>query len=921
MYRPESFCKEYFLARYSRRLRKEHSLKQYDLPPNKSHDWGILPMLLNDKEFYNGRLLALAAPGCLGLSSSPIGRMLWEVFGDEPRAFIGFVVGILWNEETETSFRAILGKDSSLESLNALESFLSRASRSELFSMQAQVNLKHIVEGNLPNLRKELEEHHLGMATCPSAFVRAYKELGGAWSTGIGPGKGMFPFEYGLCEYIKDIRLPLIWSYFEPGRFPVDQDSYKPPCKLLREIENNMVEDEDCDPPLVPRSVHVLFSVSGTGKTTQMMELLCQKWGFYLLSPNLPPENTVSVDNAHEVLLEPRRMNASKDTLTMFLDSPHLGTAAFDLNSLQECQCEPLLVSRISCLEWFCRRIPFATPRLWLQFQLSCGRWDPFDAAYRLFRLGHGFVLGFEHDVRYEMSNGSLLASAQSCLRWVNATNIDGHDQPAKVNRIFTCVDETQTALEDQKAQSLLEGIYSSLVAIYALSSADQNATYPVADTVLILSGTALNKAQMVHFLDKSLERILSGETSIKWKKLYIHHKFPVIASDQQFWTLFRIQMHNVLFQKGQSIFSSNILSKIIGQGHGGSNNSFLRVPQDGALWYRPDPSLDPSEPSIQLDLPGNAAWILPLLRHGFNGDSSILERLAQVSRTHCAIARDDSQSQPQGSKSLLEMLDRGDISPLLSQIANFVGGLRSDSPGHMASPPLQQLIELMSAHSALTHDEAVKVMVDAFHSFPELRELEDTKRALVNNLCCIYLAQALCNGCKLLRGRFRWSALYIESILLKCTKLPPQPLSISATQQLITEAGSMAWDLAAGALHQQLDRLVKRGQTTILQDLYSLAIDTEVIGRPSTLRNESSAQLISEGFAFVQRLSDKDTYSVLSEPVAIYAIIRHLRESKTGRNQYESFSIESLLLTSRDWETQSSTGKFAEWHIAYVSR
>ena len=57
--------------------------------------------------------------------------------------------------------------------------------------------------------------------------------------------------------------------------------------------------------------VNLLFAVTGSGKTRKIELLLSEHWGFYLLPCNHPPTKT-------DELYEPRRMNGSNDTWTLW---------------------------------------------------------------------------------------------------------------------------------------------------------------------------------------------------------------------------------------------------------------------------------------------------------------------------------------------------------------------------------------------------------------------------------------------------------------------------------------------------------------------------------------------------------------------------------------------------------------------------
>jgi hypothetical protein len=79
-------CHYLFLCRYKLRI-DLRCLKPYPVPQNASHPLDhLLPYLLNDKEFYQGRLYACNTPS--NAWDFKIGAMLWEALGTEPDDFM-----------------------------------------------------------------------------------------------------------------------------------------------------------------------------------------------------------------------------------------------------------------------------------------------------------------------------------------------------------------------------------------------------------------------------------------------------------------------------------------------------------------------------------------------------------------------------------------------------------------------------------------------------------------------------------------------------------------------------------------------------------------------------------------------------------------------------------------------------------------
>lgn len=79
-------CHYLFVCRYKLRM-DLRCLKPYPVPQNASHPLDhLLPYLLNDKEFYQGRLYACSTPSSAW--NFKIGAVLWEALGTEPDDFM-----------------------------------------------------------------------------------------------------------------------------------------------------------------------------------------------------------------------------------------------------------------------------------------------------------------------------------------------------------------------------------------------------------------------------------------------------------------------------------------------------------------------------------------------------------------------------------------------------------------------------------------------------------------------------------------------------------------------------------------------------------------------------------------------------------------------------------------------------------------
>ena len=229
-----------------------------------------------------------------------------------------------------------------------------------------------------------------------------------------------------------------------------------------------------------------------------------------------------------------------------------------------------------------------------------------------------------------------------------------------------------------------------------------------------------------------------------------------------------------------------------------------------------------------------------------------------------------------------------------------------------------------------------------------------------------------------LLRGRYRWSVLYIEHLLAYYLKLinTPEPMSIDQAEDTansrdfpasqlgpseatkepsdrdemildsnelikdrdesiddsditsnvswITEQSKHCQDVIKSALRRRLEELEegrKVEHTYMLEDLYWTAIRADLMHKPSILQDRTGGQLITEGFARMDSFSgtaDEGRTAVkqkLAEPLAVAAVVEHLRAQQGGR--YKNM-LKRLLFDNQD--DASSIGKSAEYFLAWVS-
>ncbi|KAK5989758.1 hypothetical protein PT974_08018 [Cladobotryum mycophilum] len=893
----------YFNERYSQRAAQVQNLPVYNLPSSLEDEgfvkeWRHLPLLLNDTAFYQGRAHALAAFSKLFVGT--LGRILWEIFGTEPETFIRYVC------------------DSRLTLSNGfVEIYRRKFPNEEMISLAEFETFIDKGVGNCGLYRPELGMFR-SLFTAQLQETRSALERSGLiheWTRDLKSKErdGQFPLERGLCLYIRGTWVRLSQSYIDlaPVSYVSEVKEQVRNCQLILNIEahDNLVHDDLQDDfyshTHVPAAVHILFSAAGTGKTKQLFDLLCQRWGFYLLSPNLEPLHHPA--STEENVLDPQRIFGSRDTYTYFTNGPKPKNSSSDYGELSE----PIFTARFAMLYLFIRRWPCATPRDWLRFQTWCVDHDPFEALYRLLRLGHEMGLGDECHPNVEDDYKSIghISTAMMHTCW-NEIKSTPHSPQYMDGRFYICMDEAQTALKCPRASEILDSIYGSVVTLYATSLVESDESDPPIDPILLFSGTAMDVGKMTSLLEITLKGIFTDDIAPrKWENHCVHHSFPLVSSDSEFWQLYSDHVTGILSEdvEIQTLKNGGIHRLKDGQQQAGKTYPFLS--KSGRIMDRSSDIL--AQGGLIEPLTCIPNWILEPL-HVQNMDC-ILQLLTQLSIAAAVRLGDVECNSP-----LSIVLDQADISPFLVRVFNYI---QSWSPNGTRDVEcfigVHQLIELLAEYSGTTTGQIMEHIVQIFsmHTVSIDAYLERTDQ-LRNELRKIYIRRLICAYSRRLRGRYRWSTSYIERIAFQHASHPLTNGTLAGIEKWIQQASQDTWDMTITALMRQMNRMKERGQMDLVMDLYRMAFRAEVMSRPSILLHKKSAQLVTEGFAFVKEREDGKLSSILSEPVAIHAIMEHLL-SHHGQEDYEQILLESLIHTQDDYEVQSMFGKAVEWFIA----
>jgi len=190
---------------------------------------------------------------------------------------------------------------------------------------------------------------------------------------------------------------------------------------------------------------------------------------------------------------------------------------------------------------------------------------------------------------------------------------------------------------------------------------------------------------------------------------------------------------------------------------------------------------------------------------------------------------------------------------------------------------------------------------------------------SLHQHLKCLYIRQFMAENSRRHRGRYRWSTSYIEELLFLAGDDLSMEIPVTAIRSIIEKASNKTYQEAIDALKRQIRRMKDAHKMELVQDLFRAAIRAETMNRPTVFLDESYAELVTYGFALVERLDASTVHYVLAEPVAVHAVMSYLRTE--GGEEYDRLMLQWLIHTQDDHEIQAMFGKAAEWFIATVRR
>ncbi|KAF5000254.1 hypothetical protein FGRMN_1886 [Fusarium graminum] len=882
-------CRDFFLSRYRSRVATV-TLKTHPIPENSLHD--LLPYLLDDKDFYQARVYVSGTQ--LNNGHFDIMPLLWEALGTMPHDFM-VLCDTLVNQHSPFSknYRnrpvPLHFQYPSLEDLALYFTTWDLPGRDIVYSM---------VQHSLWTYHRALH-----MAS-----------LGEFWGFRPQDDNRIYPLEFGLMVFIEEQWREMAWVYLDNALSEV------PDLRLPEHQNSSFIDDRKTDAvdfldeeKKTARAVHVLFSAAGTGKTQQIFRLLQQHWGFYMLAPNLEPTPASPVDTD---IIEPRRYSASRDTYTLYEDHP-LTNPKWKSGSVHVFR--PIVVARTALLYEFLRQNPKASPKTWLWLQISCKTFDPFDALYRLFRLSDSEYLGLDSAVSIKAElPGHMVPKCYALL--------EDRSSPSADISLYHCLDEAQCTFSDPEALSMFHDLYDSLTVDYMMQfdwqfrhdkrfevrdsaptplendapfrSVVPSSIYngmPSLNHSLVVSGTSLEVERLTEILDQLFEKTWGDDEPQpeQWTKYQIHNVFPLIASNNDFWTVYETHLTDIMADS--TGFRDPTRSDLPLLSRSGRPLAF-RLPTESVnlaavrewLWR---PLSVPSLPDIIMLL--NQAYLLIPQRY---------QKILTAPETF-------------GFASLEALLDHGNSETVaVTIISHLVLPLRRGSNSQLGLFG-DSVLHLLAIFGNQHADQVSQDIQNQGPSTPESKYcFTVVAGALHSALRNLVMRDTISTHSTSHRGRYRWSTIYIEEILLLSQSEAFRNFSLRNMRLGIINAKDRTYDAAATALKSQIRKMRTSGKTELSQDLFRAAIRAEIMSMPSIFRKKGNAELVTYGFALAQREGDTVCYT-LAEPIAVHAVMDFLRTE--GGSEYQELMLEWLINTQEDCEVRAMFGKATEWFMA----
>ncbi|KAJ4186921.1 hypothetical protein NW755_007654 [Fusarium falciforme] len=253
-------------------------------------------------------------------------------------------------------------------------------------------------------------------------------------------------------------------------------------------------------------------------------------------------------------------------------------------------------------------------------------------------------------------------------------------------------------------------------------------------------------------------------------------------------------------------------------------------------------------------------------------------------------------------------------VSALALQLLTASSG--SDSAS--LQPFFQKAIRLLGESGKFSIDEVSSAVLNETTNPVALdSNFHDLALTFHEHLRNLYIQQLITSRSVGHRGRYRWSTIYIEEIMVLSQKLTSENASLAEIRAMIDQARNKTNEAAVEALKQQIRKMKAAGKAQLVRDLFRAGIRAEIMSTPTIFQDQSYAELVTYGFALTERDGETIKYT-LAEPIAVHAIMGYLRTE--GGEDYENLMRQWLVDTQDDHEVQAMFGKATEWFVAMVS-
>ena len=222
---------------------------------------------------------------------------------------------------------------------------------------------------------------------------------------------------------------------------------------------------------------------------------------------------------------------------------------------------------------------------------------------------------------------------------------------------------------------------------------------------------------------------------------------------------------------------------------------------------------------------------------------------------------------------------------------------------------PRSRLVAMLLKEDETTVTRQIATSLETLNADANFDFVEDMKA--LKDCCLHYIIK---HHAAPFRGRYRWSAFFIEELLNRTFQMGVFEASVSDVLKVAKLSSEKAKTRVCNALKNRLRRLDSDANYhDLVNDLFKMAWRAYILRMPSICTKPDAGILITEGFALT---TQRKKGAALDEPLAVEAVMQFLRQNK---DRHQQQILEMISHSQFDREKRRLYGKMHEQSIAMV--